>query len=60
MENLESRGILSEAMKYKYENVEEMLTFMKNCAVKELNGEDLSYEETQRRQIGRASCRERV
>lgn len=46
-ENLESRGILSEAMKYKYENVEEMLTFMKNCAVKELNGEDLSYEETQ-------------
>lgn len=43
--NLASRGFLSDDMKDKMENFEDMLEFLKTCAQKELSGEDLSPEE---------------
>ena len=44
-ENLSDRGLLSDSMKYKMLDFEDMLDFLKTCAWKELNGEDLSLEE---------------
>lgn len=44
-ENLAARGLLNEKMQYKLEQFEEMLGFLKTCALKELNGENLSVEE---------------
>lgn len=44
-ENLSARGLLHENMQYKLEQFEDMLLFLKTCAQKELNGEDLSAEE---------------
>lgn len=44
-ENLDARGLLQDSMRYKLERFEEMLVFLKTCAQKELNGEDLSPEE---------------
>lgn len=44
-ENLSAREMLNDNMQYKLENFEEMLLFLKTCAQKELNGEDLSIEE---------------
>lgn len=44
-ESLGERGLLDEEMLFKYEQVESMLDFLKTCAKKELEGEDLSVEE---------------
>lgn len=44
-ENLSDRELLSQSMQYKLQDFEEMLEFLKTCALKELNGEDLSPEE---------------
>lgn len=44
-ENLGARGLLNESMQYKLEQFEDMLDFLKTCALKELNGENLSSEE---------------
>lgn len=44
-ENLRSREMLDSNMQYKLEDFEEMLLFLRTCAEKELNGEDLSTEE---------------
>ena len=45
MNGLDERGLLSNEMKYKTETMLNMLNFLENCAVKELNGEDLNAEE---------------
>lgn len=44
-ENLHAKGYLDNMMEYKLETFEEMLTFLRDCALKELRGEDLSVEE---------------
>lgn len=44
-ESLGERGLLNEDMLFKYEQLESMLDFLKTCAKKELEGEDLSVEE---------------
>ena len=44
-ENLNSREMLNPNMEHKLEQFESMLLFLKTCAEKELNGEDLSIEE---------------
>ena len=44
-ESLEQRGLLSDSLKYKMLDFEDTLDFLKKCAQKELNGEDLSPEE---------------
>lgn len=44
-EGLAERELLSDSMKYKMMDFEDMLGFLKTCAEKELNGEDLSVEE---------------
>ena len=44
-ENLNSREMLNPNMEHKLERFESMLLFLKTCAEKELNGEDLSIEE---------------
>ncbi len=44
-ENLNSREMLNPNMENKLERFESMLLFLKTCAEKELNGEDLSIEE---------------
>lgn len=44
-ENLSARGMLNDSMRYKLADFEDMLLFLRNCAQKELNGEDLSTEE---------------
>jgi hypothetical protein len=44
-ENLGERGLLKDSMAHKLERFESMLEFLKTCAQKELNGEDLSPEE---------------
>lgn len=45
MNGLDERGVLSNEMRYKTETMLNMLRFLENCAVKELNGEDLNAEE---------------
>ena len=44
-ENLSGRGILPENIKTACESFENMLAFLRDCSVKELNGEDLTSEE---------------
>lgn len=44
-DGLAERGMLSTQMEYKTETMLNLLEFLRNCAVKELNGEDLSAEE---------------
>jgi hypothetical protein len=44
-ENLSSRGLLPENIGYAYENFERLLTFLRDCSVKELKGEALTAEE---------------
>jgi hypothetical protein len=44
-ENLSARGILPESIEYACERFEYMLTFLRDCSVKELNGEELTVEE---------------
>jgi hypothetical protein len=44
-ENLSARGILPENIEYTCENFEYLLTFLRDCSIKELNGEDLTTEE---------------
>lgn len=44
-ENLGARDLLNDSMQYKLEQFEDMLSFLKTCAEKELRGEDLSTEE---------------
>ena len=44
-ENLSARGILPENIEYVCESFEHMLTFMRDCSIKELKGEDLTVEE---------------
>ncbi len=44
-ENLAARDMLNDSMQYKLQDFEEMLLFLRNCALKELKGEDLSVEE---------------
>ncbi len=44
-ESLSQRELLSDSMMYKMKDFEDMLGFLKKCAQKELNGEDLSAEE---------------
>lgn len=44
-ENLTARGLINEGMQHNYENFENMLIFLRDCAIKELHGEDLSFEE---------------
>lgn len=44
-ENLSARGILPENIEYVSENFENMLTFLRDCSIKELSGEDLTAEE---------------
>lgn len=44
-DGLAARGMLSDQMEYKTETMLDLLEFLGNCAVKELNGEDLSAEE---------------
>lgn len=44
-DNLQKREMLNPNMKDKLETFEEMLVFLKTCAEKELNGEELSIEE---------------
>lgn len=45
MDGLSQRGGISDGMKYKCENILELLEFLKNCSIKELNGETLTFEE---------------
>ena len=45
MNGLDEGGVLSSEMRYKTETMLDLLHFLENCAVKELNGEDLSAEE---------------
>ena len=42
---LEDRGMLSRDMEYKTDSILRLLDFLRTCATKELNGEDLSAEE---------------
>ncbi len=42
---LGERGALSEKLEYKYDNFIELLQFLRDCAVKELAGEELSAQE---------------
>lgn len=44
-ENLADKGLLNEKLQYKYEQFESMLEFLRDCALKELAGEDLTAEE---------------
>lgn len=44
-ENLGARDLLNDSMQYKLEQFEDMLSFLKTCAEKELRGENLSTEE---------------
>lgn len=44
-DGLAERGMLSTQMEYKTETMLNLLGFLKNCAVKELSGEELSAEE---------------
>ena len=44
-ENLLARGILPENIEYACERFENMLAFLRDCAVKELRGEDLTVQE---------------
>lgn len=44
-DGLAQRGMLSTQMEYKTETMLNLLGFLRNCAVKELNGEELSAEE---------------
>lgn len=44
-ENLLARNVLPESIEYVCMNLEDMLVFLRDCAVKELNGEDLTTEE---------------
>lgn len=44
-ESLAQRELLSDSMMYKMKDFEDMLDFLKKCAQKELNGEELSAEE---------------
>ena len=44
-ENLAARGILPENIEYACVRFENMLTFLRDCSVKELRGEDLTVEE---------------
>lgn len=44
-ENLGARDLLNDSMQYKLEQFEDMLSFLKTCAGKELRGENLSTEE---------------
>lgn len=41
-ENLSARGIMPENIKYNFESFESMLTLLRDCAIKELSGEDLT------------------
>lgn len=43
--NLSARGVLPESVQEKMESFEELLTFLRDCSVKELNGKELSQEE---------------
>lgn len=45
MDGLSQRNGISESTKYKCENILELLEFLKNCSIKELNGEKLTFEE---------------
>nr|WP_315049310.1 DUF3160 domain-containing protein [uncultured Lachnoanaerobaculum sp.] len=45
MEGLSQRNGISDSMKNKCENIIELLEFLKNCSIKELKGESLTYEE---------------
>jgi hypothetical protein len=44
-DNLSARGILPENIEYVCEGFENMLTFLRDCSIKELKGEDLTTEE---------------
>ncbi len=44
-ENLSARGILPENIEYACNGFENMLVFLRDCAIKELRGEDLTAEE---------------
>ncbi len=44
-ENLSARGVLPENLEYVCDNFEYMLTFLRDCSIKELRGEDLTTEE---------------
>lgn len=44
-ENLSARGILPENIEYVCERFENMLAFLRDCSIKELNGEELTTEE---------------
>lgn len=44
-EGLSQRGAISESMSYKCDNIIDVLEFLKNCSIKELNGESLTAEE---------------
>lgn len=44
-ENLSARGILPENIEYACESFEEMLTFLRDCSIKELKGQDLTAED---------------
>lgn len=46
-DGLSQRGAVSESMSYKCDNIIDMLEFLKNCSIKELNGESLTAEEYQ-------------
>jgi hypothetical protein len=44
-DNLAARKILPDEIKYACQNFEKLLTFLRGCSVKELNGEELTAEE---------------
>lgn len=45
MDGLSQRNGIGEDTKYKCESIIELLEFLKNCSIKELNGEKLTFEE---------------
>lgn len=45
MDGLSQRKGISESMKYKCQNILDLLEFLKKCSIKELNGEKLTFEE---------------
>jgi len=47
-ENLDARGILPDGVRNVCERFEELLTFLRDCAIKELNGKDLSGDDNDR------------
>jgi hypothetical protein len=44
-ENLSTRGILPNQLEYPCKNLEKLLTFLRDCSVKELSGKELTTEE---------------